>query len=155
MVTRSEPNTCRNNLNNVRREARWYFRNKMRESINFWDITLCSPLSANRCFEGTYHLRLQGRRNKFSMKPASKQVASRCLTICASWSSSRLTPGFQQFSPVTCKLWLINMFQGSVDYRPSLIPWWPFCICIRAHHHQILGICRSQIFEIKSRRNLD
>jgi hypothetical protein len=31
------------------------------ESINFWDITPCSPLSVNRRFGGTYHLHLQGR----------------------------------------------------------------------------------------------
>jgi hypothetical protein len=43
----------------------------------FWDITLCSPLSVNRRFGGTYRLHLQGRRNKFSEKPVWKQVASR------------------------------------------------------------------------------
>jgi hypothetical protein len=40
-------------------------------------MTPCSPLSVNRCFGGTYRLHLQGRRNKFSKKPASKQVASK------------------------------------------------------------------------------
>jgi hypothetical protein len=44
------------------------------KSINFWDMTPCSQLSVNRRFGRTY--RLQGRRNKFSKKPASKQVAS-------------------------------------------------------------------------------
>jgi hypothetical protein len=42
------------------------------KSINFWDITPCSPLSVNRLFGGTYRLHLQGRRNKFSKNPASK-----------------------------------------------------------------------------------
>jgi hypothetical protein len=46
------------------------------KSIIFWDMTPCSLLSFNRCFEGTYRLHLQGRRNRFG-KPASKQVASR------------------------------------------------------------------------------
>jgi hypothetical protein len=46
------------------------------KSIIFWDMTLCSPLSANRRFGGTYCLHLKGRINKFSKKPASKQVAS-------------------------------------------------------------------------------
>jgi hypothetical protein len=46
------------------------------KSIVFWDMMPCSPLSFNRRFGGTYHLNLQGRRNKFSKKPASKQVAS-------------------------------------------------------------------------------
>jgi hypothetical protein len=40
-------------------------------------MTPCSPLSVNRRFEGTYRLHLQGQRNKFSKKPASKQVARR------------------------------------------------------------------------------
>jgi hypothetical protein len=44
------------------------------KSINFWDIMPCSPLSVNRRFGETYRLHLQGRRNKFSKKPASKQV---------------------------------------------------------------------------------
>jgi hypothetical protein len=47
------------------------------KSIIFWDMTPCSPSSFNRCFGGTYRPHLQGRRNKFSKKPASKQVASR------------------------------------------------------------------------------
>jgi hypothetical protein len=34
-------------------------------SIIFWDMTPCSPSSFNRCFGGTYRLRLQGQRNKF------------------------------------------------------------------------------------------
>jgi hypothetical protein len=36
------------------------------KSTIFWDMTLCSPLSFNRRFEGTYRLHLQGRRNKSS-----------------------------------------------------------------------------------------
>jgi hypothetical protein len=36
------------------------------KSIIFWDMTLCSPLSFNRRFGGTYRLHLQGRRNGFS-----------------------------------------------------------------------------------------
>jgi hypothetical protein len=40
------------------------------KSINFWNMTPCSPLSFNRRFGGTYRLHLQGRRNRFS-KPAS------------------------------------------------------------------------------------
>jgi hypothetical protein len=49
------------------------------KSIIFWDITPCGPLSVNRRFGGTYRLHLQGRRNKFSKKPTSKQVASRII----------------------------------------------------------------------------
>jgi hypothetical protein len=52
----------------------------MRSTI-FWDITPCSPLSVNRRFGGAYCLHLQGRRNKFSKKPAIKQVASLRLTL--------------------------------------------------------------------------
>jgi hypothetical protein len=44
------------------------------KSINFWDITPCSPLSVNRRFGGTYRLHIQGRRNKLSKKSASKRV---------------------------------------------------------------------------------
>jgi hypothetical protein len=40
-------------------------------------MTPYSPLSVNRRFGGTYRLHLQGRRNKFSKQPASKQLASR------------------------------------------------------------------------------
>jgi hypothetical protein len=47
------------------------------KSVNFWDITPCSPLKVSRRFGGTYRLYLEGRRNNFSKKPASKQVASR------------------------------------------------------------------------------
>jgi hypothetical protein len=43
------------------------------KSIIFWDMTPCSLLSCNRRFGGTYRLHLQGRRNNFSKKPASKQ----------------------------------------------------------------------------------
>jgi hypothetical protein len=50
------------------------------KSAIFWDITPCTPLSVNRCFEGTYHLHLQGWENWFSKKPAWKQVAS-CWTF--------------------------------------------------------------------------
>jgi hypothetical protein len=35
-----------------------------------WDITLCSPLSVNRRFGGTFRLHLQGRKNKHTKKPA-------------------------------------------------------------------------------------
>jgi hypothetical protein len=48
---------------------------KILKSTIFWDITPCSPLSVNRRFGGTYRLHLQGRKNKFSKKPACKQVA--------------------------------------------------------------------------------
>jgi hypothetical protein len=51
------------------------------KSIIFWDTTPCSPLSANRRFGGTHRLHLQGRRNKFSKKPASKKVASFLLNL--------------------------------------------------------------------------
>jgi hypothetical protein len=46
------------------------------KSVIFWDMTPCSPLSVNRLFGGTYRLYLQGRRNKFSKKSTSKQMAS-------------------------------------------------------------------------------
>jgi hypothetical protein len=59
----------------LRFSQRWLWR----VSINFWDITPCSPLSVNRRFGRTYRLHLKGRRNKFSKKPASKQVASRII----------------------------------------------------------------------------
>jgi hypothetical protein len=36
------------------------------KTIIFWDMTLCSPMSFNRRFGGTYRLHLQGRRNRFS-----------------------------------------------------------------------------------------
>jgi hypothetical protein len=49
------------------------------KGIIFWDMTPCSPLSVNRRFGGTYRLHLQGQRNKFRKKPASKQVASRII----------------------------------------------------------------------------
>jgi hypothetical protein len=48
----------------------------------FRDITSCSPLNVNRRFGGTYRLHLQGRQNKFSKKPAGKQVASRLMVSC-------------------------------------------------------------------------
>jgi hypothetical protein len=47
------------------------------EEYNLRGLTPCSPLGFNQRFGGTYRLHLQGRRNKFSRKPASKQVASR------------------------------------------------------------------------------
>jgi hypothetical protein len=50
----------------------WVFTAVVMKSIIFWDMTPCSPLSVNRRFGGTYRLRLQGRRNMFSKKPASK-----------------------------------------------------------------------------------
>jgi hypothetical protein len=40
------------------------------KSAIFWDIPPCSPLIVNRGFGGTYRLHLQGRKNKFSKKPA-------------------------------------------------------------------------------------
>jgi hypothetical protein len=46
------------------------------KSIIFWDMTLCSPLSVNRRFGGTYRLHLHGRRNKFSK---NQQVSTTCL----------------------------------------------------------------------------
>jgi hypothetical protein len=49
------------------------------KSMNFWDITPCSPLSVKRRFGGTYPLHLQGRRNKFSKKSASKWQACHLL----------------------------------------------------------------------------
>jgi hypothetical protein len=44
------------------------------KSTLFCDIMPCSPLSVNRRIGGTYRLHLQGRKNKFSKKPAWKQV---------------------------------------------------------------------------------
>jgi hypothetical protein len=46
------------------------------KSTIFWDITPCSLFKVNRRFGGTYRLNLQGRRNKFSKKTSSKQVAN-------------------------------------------------------------------------------
>jgi hypothetical protein len=57
------------------------------KSIIFWDITPCSPLSANRRFWGTYRLHLQGRRYNFSKKPATKQVVLKMEAICSSETS--------------------------------------------------------------------
>jgi hypothetical protein len=56
--------------------------------IIFRDMTPCSLLSVNRRFGGTYRLHLQGRRNKFSKKPARKQVPSRALVSCSAYSST-------------------------------------------------------------------
>jgi hypothetical protein len=55
------------------------------KSIVFWDMTPYSPLSVNRLFRGIYRLHLQGRRNKFSKKPLSKQVLVEA--ICSSETS--------------------------------------------------------------------
>jgi hypothetical protein len=52
------------------------FREVVMKSIKLWDMTPYSPLSVNRRFGGTYLLSLQGQRNKFSKKLASKQVAN-------------------------------------------------------------------------------
>jgi hypothetical protein len=60
------------------------------KSIIFWDMTPCSLLSVNRRFGGTYRLHLQGRRNKFGKKPASKQVAS--LSVDTQWTTRRHIP---------------------------------------------------------------
>jgi hypothetical protein len=57
------------------------------KSIIFWNMTPCSPLSVNRRFGGTCRLNLQGRRNKFSKKPASKQVPPALEAICSSETS--------------------------------------------------------------------
>jgi hypothetical protein len=46
-------------------------------STIFWDITICSPLSINRRFVGTYSLHIQGQKNRLSGKPPWKHVASR------------------------------------------------------------------------------
>jgi hypothetical protein len=48
------------------------------KSIIFWDMTPCSPLSANRRFGGTYRLHLQGRRNKFSKKLLVRRLVHGC-----------------------------------------------------------------------------
>jgi hypothetical protein len=58
-------------------DIRIYNFSSFKKSIIFWDMTLCSPLSVNRRFRGTYRLHLQGRRNKFSKKQASKQAGGR------------------------------------------------------------------------------
>jgi hypothetical protein len=50
------------------------------KSTIFWDITPCSPLSVNRRFGGTFRFHVQGRRNKFSKKPASNQVKTQRTT---------------------------------------------------------------------------
>jgi hypothetical protein len=50
------------------------------KSTIFWDTMLCSLLSVNRRFGGTYRLHHQGRKNKLSKKPAWKQVAT-CLKM--------------------------------------------------------------------------
>jgi hypothetical protein len=50
---------------------------RVTKSITFWDMMPCSPLSVNRRFGGTYRLHLQGRRNKFSKKPAACLLAQR------------------------------------------------------------------------------
>jgi hypothetical protein len=50
-------------------------------SIIFWDMTPCSPLSFNRRFGGTYCLHLQGGRNRFSK--TSKQTGGLPLLLGA------------------------------------------------------------------------
>jgi hypothetical protein len=61
-------------------------------NINFWNITPCIPLSVCRRFGGTYRLHLLGRRNKFSKKPASKQVVS-CFVL--RWGGVSVTPNYK------------------------------------------------------------
>jgi hypothetical protein len=61
------------------------------KNIIFWDITPCSPLIVNSRFGGTYRLHLQGRRNKFSKNPASKQVAGGGTIPAFAWRSSKIT----------------------------------------------------------------
>jgi hypothetical protein len=60
------------------------------KSIIFWDMTPCSPLKVNRRFGGTYLFHLQGRKNRLSKKPASKQVAFCLLADFAEPISSTL-----------------------------------------------------------------
>jgi hypothetical protein len=90
----------------------WYWQNIIKmKSIVFWDITPCSPLRFNRRFGGTYHLHLQGRRNKFS----KNQQASRffCLRVC----SCKQVPG------ATCLLaGLLNLFLRPWRWRRYVPP---------------------------------
>jgi hypothetical protein len=57
------------------------------KSINFWDITPCSPLRVNQCFGGTYRLHLQGPRSNFSKNPESTTLYPR----------SRYSSSWEQF----------------------------------------------------------
>jgi hypothetical protein len=44
------------------------------KSTIFWDITLCSPLSVNRSFGGTYRLHLQGRKNYLTQRTTRRHI---------------------------------------------------------------------------------
>jgi hypothetical protein len=87
------------------------------KSTIFRDITPCSPLSVNRRFEGTYRPHLQGRKNKFSKKPAWKQVESRIIrqpelifwtlkmeAICSSETSVDTRRATRRYIPDDCIL---------------------------------------------------
>jgi hypothetical protein len=87
----------------------------MMKSIIFWDMTLCSPLSFNQRFGETYRLYLQGRRNKFSKNPASKQVASRMLVFCWTYFFDPEDGG---------DMFLRNVGWNSTDYTASYPGWW-------------------------------
>jgi hypothetical protein len=63
------------------------------KSIVFWDMTPCSPLSFNRRFGGTYHLYLQGRRNKFS----KNQQASRWQATRPLYSTNHKDPKTEEY----------------------------------------------------------
>jgi hypothetical protein len=82
------------------------------KSTIFWDVTPCSPLRVNRRFGGTCRLRLQGRINNFSKKPASKQVASTLLVyhMLACWFLAENIPS-------TLKMEAICSSETSVDTR--------------------------------------
>jgi hypothetical protein len=62
------------------------------KSTIFWDMTLCSPLSCNRRFGGTYRLHLQGRRiisARTSRQAGSKQAIGSSETLVATQRTTR------------------------------------------------------------------
>jgi hypothetical protein len=96
------------------------------KSIIFWDMTPCSPLSCARRFGGTYRLRLQDRRNRFS-KPASKQVASTPVPFATTpqYCSTAL---FRATYSGTCFLLVQGFKDGPMgtEFQSSTYPLFPY-----------------------------
>jgi hypothetical protein len=82
------------------------------KSIIFWDMTPCNPSSINRRFGVPYRLHFQGRRNKFSMVPANKQVASFLNLFLQPWRWRRYVPPKRRFT--------LNGLQGVIFQKMIL-----------------------------------
>jgi hypothetical protein len=131
------------------------------KSINFWDITPCSPLSVNRLVGGTYSLHLQDRINNFSKKPAIKQVASILLAsafhLLDCWFLAEIISSTPKMEAICSSETSVDTQRTTLRYFPEVVTLYQLPVFVenvrlkfgpKMHEMSILGYYTTRKFAI-------